>query len=157
MEISGRPTINPWLFYTGKTAGYLTWVVLLFTWLKFPPFTRFDSPSPLGITLFLALSGLLLIILSLVFLGKSVRIGIPSTQTTLKRYGIYRISRNPMYLGLHLLTLSSMVYTLHPLVILAGIFSFWVYHRIILGEEQFLSERFGNAYLEYKRKVRRYV
>jgi protein-S-isoprenylcysteine O-methyltransferase Ste14 len=71
--------------------------------------------------------------------------------------GIYRISRNPMYVGLHLLTLSSMVYTLHPLIILAGFFSFLVYHLIILGEEKFLAGRFGAPYLKYKQKVRRYL
>jgi len=157
VEIKGRPTIHPWLFYPGKTAGYLTWVFLLLAWAKLPPFTHFQSLIPGWITLLPAGFGLLFIILSLFYLGKSVRIGLPSENTTLRMAGIYRISRNPMYVGLHLLTLSAMVYTLHPVVILAGIFSFWIYHRIIFGEEAFLSERFGEAYLKYKKEVRRYL
>jgi protein-S-isoprenylcysteine O-methyltransferase Ste14 len=157
MEIKGRPTIHPLLFYTGKTAGYLAGFSIFLAWAKFPPFTHFQSPSPVWLTLLFASSGFIFIVISLIHLGKSVRIGLPSEETTLRMAGIYRISRNPMYFGLHLLTLSAMVYTLHPLIILAGFFSFWVYHLIILGEEKFLAGRFGEAYLKYKQKVRRYL
>jgi protein-S-isoprenylcysteine O-methyltransferase Ste14 len=102
-------------------------------------------------------AGIVLIILSSVFLGRSVRIGLPKEDTTIKTGGIYRYSRNPMYVGAHLVTLSSMVYTLHVGVILLGIYSFIVYHLIILGEEKFLGERFGSEYENYKQRVRRYL
>jgi protein-S-isoprenylcysteine O-methyltransferase Ste14 len=157
MEITGRPTIHPFLFYTGKTAGYLTGFSLFPAWAKFPPFTHFQSPSPVWLTVLLASSGFIFIVISLIHLGKSVRIGLPTVETTLRMAGIYRISRNPMYVGLHLLTLSAMVYTLRPLIIFAGIFSFLVYHLIILGEEKFLAGRFGEPYQKYKHKVRRYL
>jgi len=157
MEIKGKPTIHPILFYAGKTAGYLTVVFLFLAWAKFSPFTHFQSLLPEWIALLPAVSGLLFIIISLIFLGKSVRIGLPSENTTLRIAGIYQISRNPMYVGLHLLTLSAMVYTLHPVIILAGFFSFLVYHLIILGEDKFLTGRFGEPYLKYKQEVRRYL
>jgi protein-S-isoprenylcysteine O-methyltransferase Ste14 len=38
-----------------------------------------------------------------------------------------------------------------------GIYSIVVYHLIIIGEEKFLEKAFREAYLEYKKKVRRYI
>ena len=62
-----------------------------------------------------------------------------------------------MYVGLHLVTLSSMIFSLNWIIIIMGIYSMVVYHFIIKGEENFLKNRFGEAYLEYQRKVRRYL
>jgi protein-S-isoprenylcysteine O-methyltransferase Ste14 len=50
-----------------------------------------------------------------------------------------------------------MVYTFSLWTILPGLFSMVVYHLIVLGEEKFLAERFGDDYLKYKRSVRRYL
>jgi protein-S-isoprenylcysteine O-methyltransferase Ste14 len=157
MEIKGRPTIHPWLFYTGKTAGYLTWLILYLTAFHFYQFVLFHSRLTDLFTVAFLIFGLVFIILSLAFLGKSVRLGLPTEQTEFKTGGIYQISRNPMYIGLHFFTLASMVYTLHPLVMIMGIYSFVVYHLIILGEERFLTERFGETYKSYQQKVRRYI
>jgi hypothetical protein len=30
MELIGKPTINPWLFYTGKISGYILWMVSVY-------------------------------------------------------------------------------------------------------------------------------
>ena len=157
MEIKGRPTIHPWLFYSGKTAGYLTWLIFFLSVCNIPPFRHNPSWFAGLFSLAFLITGFIFITLSLAFLGKSVRIGLPTEKTELKTGGIYRISRNPMYVGLHLLTMASMVFTLHPVVLILGIFSFVVYHRIILGEERFLTERFGEAYKCYQQKVRRYM
>ena len=90
-------------------------------------------------------------------LGRSIRIGLPTEDTTLRTGGIYRFSRNPMYLGVHLVTLAAMLITLKWWVALPGLFSIAVYHLIVLGEEKFLEERFGKAYLDYKQHTRRYI
>jgi protein-S-isoprenylcysteine O-methyltransferase Ste14 len=156
MEIKGRPTIHPWLFYTGKIAGYLTWLIFYLSAFHFYQLRLFHSRLTDLLTVLILAVSIVFITLSLVFLGKSVRLGLPTVKTEFKTGGIYRISRNPMYIGLHLLTLASMVYTCHPVVIIMGIYSFAVYHYIILGEERFLTERFGDAYGYYRQKVRRY-
>ncbi len=62
-----------------------------------------------------------------------------------------------MYVGLHMVTLSSMIFSLNWIIILMGIYSIVVYHFIIKGEENFLKNLFGEAYLDYQRKVRRYL
>jgi protein-S-isoprenylcysteine O-methyltransferase Ste14 len=71
--------------------------------------------------------------------------------------GLYRISRNPMYiayfiyfLGCVLLTNS---WTLLALLIVFQISSHW----IILSEERWCIKKFGEEYIKYMKKVRRYI
>lgn len=156
IDFKGKPTIQRWLFYSGKMSGYLTWVFFVLS-LCNTCFFRHTGGWLSGIlTVVFLIAGILLIILSLVYLGRSVRIGLPNEDTLLKTKGIYRYSRNPMYVGAHFITLSSMVYTMNEWVILMGFYSFIVYHLIILGEERFLEERFGGNFEDYRQKVRRY-
>jgi len=102
-------------------------------------------------------AGIAFVVLSSINLGKSTRLGLPGEDTVLKTGGIYKFSRNPMYVGFNCFTLSSMLYTSNPFVDIAGIYSIVIYHFIIRGEEKFLLERFGAAYIEYKSRVRRYL
>ncbi len=62
-----------------------------------------------------------------------------------------------MYVGLNCFTLAAMLFTLNAIVMALGLYSIVIHHFIILGEEKFLENRFGKAYMEYKIKVRRYV
>lgn len=156
MEILGKTTINPFIFFTGKTGGYFTWIVLILS-LTGINIIHINSNGTLKtIAMIIFASGIIIIIFSLYYPGKSVRVGLPNTKTVLKQSGIYRYSRNPMYLGVHLFTLSAMVYTMNLIVIFLGLFSFIAYHYIILGEEEFLADRFGEQYLIYKKNVPRY-
>lgn len=77
---------------------------------------------------------------------------------TLLTGGAYRLSRNPMYtglaiayLGLALLFGSWWPLALWPLVIVA------VRHLVIRREEQYLAQRFGQAYTDYQSRVRRWL
>lgn len=138
-------------------SGYLTWIfsILILCGIELiDKKTIFFNNYTAAVLLFV---GLLFIVISLVNLGKSTRIGIPLDDTILKTTGIYKISRNPMYVGFYLITISSMIYTLNWIVIILGIYSLITYHMIIKGEEDFLIKRFGNAYRIYQSKVRRYL
>jgi len=157
VNLIGKTPINPVLFYTGKISGYFTWIILLLALLNIPVIAECSIPALKYIAYVSLLTGLLLTILSLVNLGQSTRLGLPQEETALKINGVYRLSRNPMYLGFDLLTLSAMLYTLNPGVISLGIYSMVIYHFIILGEEKFLEQRFGNIYIDYRQKIRRYL
>ena len=78
--------------------------------------------------------------------------------TVLVSGGFYRFTRNPMYLGmvLVLLGIALALGTAGSLVPIP--FFIWVIHlNFILGEERFLEEAFGEEYLAYKSKVRRWL
>lgn len=72
--------------------------------------------------------------------------------------GVYRWSRNPMYLGM-LLALAAWALVLPSWVALAVLPMFVIYmNRFqILPEERVLREKFGAPYGEYLRKVRRWI
>jgi len=114
-------------------------------------------PAMKILSLVLLLIGLIFTFVSLINLGKSTRLGLPSEDTTLKTNGIYRFSRNPMYLGFSCFTLAAIIHNINIITIIFGIYIILIHHFIILGEERFLENRFGKIYINYKNKVRRYI
>ena len=78
--------------------------------------------------------------------------------TALVTGGLYRYTRNPMYLGMVLLlvgvaiALGSLGAWL-PIPVFVWIIQAW----FIVGEERFLEQTFGEPYVAYKRGVRRWL
>ena len=72
--------------------------------------------------------------------------------------GIYRFSRNPMYLSLAGLLVAWAVY-LQSAVSFLGVFLFvyLITQWQIKPEEYWLEKKFGDSYLAYKKKVRRWI
>ena len=72
--------------------------------------------------------------------------------------GIYRYSRNPMYLGMLMIVVSSSTFYLNIYSILTPLFFYlWINRFQIKREEVFLTEKFGEDYLSYKKKTRRWI
>ena len=72
--------------------------------------------------------------------------------------GIYKYSRNPMYLGLLLIVISSSILYLNIYSVSTTIFFYyWINRFQIQREEIFLTEKFGKEYLSYKTKTRRWI
>lgn len=157
MDFLGKATINPVVFYNGKISGYIAWSILLLFMLGADLYGRVSNIYAESLSIAFLMLGLAIVATSLVHLGSSTRFGLPVEETVFKTNGLYRISRNPMYVGFNLLTLSSILYTLDIWVALLGIYSSVVYHMIIRGEEKFLDARFGAEYAVYKKRVRRYL
>ena len=82
----------------------------------------------------------------------------PSNSTALVTEGMYRYSRNPMYLGLLLITIASTIWfgTWFGIIINI-IFIFLINFLQIIPEEEALLEIFGEEYEEYKKNVRRWI
>ena len=82
----------------------------------------------------------------------------PHESTTLVVTGMYRSSRNPMYLG-DLLMLAGWAIWLANIAAFAGLPLFVLYlNRFqIAAEERVLRSRFGPAYVEYCQRVRRWL
>jgi len=78
--------------------------------------------------------------------------------TVLIRDGVFRFSRNPMYLGfvLILLGLAILLRSLTPFFIIP-IFAVWMDRLFIPAEEANLKRAFGQTWLEYSARVRRWL
>ena len=111
------------------------------------------------------LAGAPLIVLGIVMAASSAgafrRAGTPmipfERSTTLVIRGWYRVTRNPMYLGMALVlagtgVLQGSVGALLPLPAFIAVLHF----RFILGEERFLEEIFGEEFRAYRLRVRRW-
>jgi len=78
--------------------------------------------------------------------------------TSLVTSGIYRWTRNPMYLGLALiyLGLALILNSLAALVLLPLVLSI-IQSQVIAKEEAYLERTFGNDYVAYKKSVRPWI
>jgi protein-S-isoprenylcysteine O-methyltransferase Ste14 len=71
--------------------------------------------------------------------------------------GPFRIRRNPIYMGEVLIFLGLAQATLNIwLAIMAPIFAIAILRLAILPEERHLEARFGQEYLDYKERTRRW-
>jgi protein-S-isoprenylcysteine O-methyltransferase Ste14 len=72
--------------------------------------------------------------------------------------GLYRFSRHPMYLGMAVLLLgiALLLRSITPFLVLP-IFAWLVTRNFIKPEEKAMEETFGDAYREYKQRVRRWL
>lgn len=73
------------------------------------------------------------------------------------RNGLYRISRNPMYVAYFIYFLGCVFLTGSILLLLLLCVFAVSSHWIILSEERWCIEKFGAEYVEYMKKVRRYI
>jgi protein-S-isoprenylcysteine O-methyltransferase Ste14 len=78
--------------------------------------------------------------------------------TTLLLNGVYRRTRNPMYVGLTLVFAGLLIFLQNvwgllfvPLIV--WLVTIWV----IIPEETYLDEKFGDEYRQYKSRVRRWI
>ena len=81
-----------------------------------------------------------------------------SPATVVVRQGPYRISRNPMYLGmLGLLAGLGILSGSYCFVAAMAVFAAVVHFGVVLPEERYLEALHGEAYRQYKRQVRRWL
>ncbi|MBE9609971.1 isoprenylcysteine carboxylmethyltransferase family protein [Chitinilyticum litopenaei] len=115
-----------------------------------------------GVTaLLLALAGLLLVFGSAVFFRRA-RTTLdprqPAQADTLITKGLFRISRNPIYLGFLLLLLAWFEYLANLACLpLLPAFVYYLNRFQIIPEERALTARFGAAYQAYCQQVRRWL
>ncbi len=100
---------------------------------------------------------LIICILMFAFKGKGTLSPIDPTRK-LVFTGLYKYSRNPMYVGVLLLLFGEAIFTKSLLLILYSIIIFICFHLfIIFHEEPRLNRDFSDEYKEYCQKVRRWL
>jgi len=158
IPLLAKPPINLPVLLFAKIMAFVSclfiplgvfWPVL--KWYSIP-----SSLSWLAPVLFLA--GSLLAISAMIKLGDDLIFGLPDGGINhLQTGGIYKISRNPLYLGFFMVIVASWLSVPNPFNLGAGGIAIAIHHFIILKEERFLIAKNGRAYLAYMRKTGRYL
>lgn len=101
--------------------------------------------------------GIIVFIVAMVTMRDSWRAGISETdKTELVTTGIYRVSRNPAFLGFDLTYIGVLTAFFNYLHLIFVLFAVVMLHLQILQEEKFLTVTFGEEYIEYKKHTGRY-
>jgi protein-S-isoprenylcysteine O-methyltransferase Ste14 len=140
----------------GLVAAFLMWGIAR-AWPSFA--IAFEARTALALAI--AACGLALdlaAIASFLRAGTTINPMKPAAASSLVRRGVYRRTRNPMYLGLLLLLVAWAVFLGNPagLALAAG-FVLYLERFQIAPEERILEARFGADYREYASKVRRWL
>ena len=105
----------------------------------------------------LAAIGAVVFIMAMINMKNNWRSGCDQSQnTSLVTGGLYRVSRNPAFVGFDLLYLG---WALAFPNIISGLIAaavLIIFNMQIVEEEKFLEAAFGRSYLEYKARVNRY-
>jgi len=124
-------------------------------------FSRFELFSALPFDLaglLIGLFGLSICLYAQIIMGASWRVGIDEkVKSALVTTGLYRLIRNPTYLGLFMLNLG--VWLIWPTwtVFLLNILFFVFLEIQVRCEEDFLTLTHGDQYLAYKSRTKRYI
>ena len=77
---------------------------------------------------------------------------------TLVRDGLYKWSRNPMYIGVLLIVAGlALGFRSQVLWIYVAVLAVAVHLRVVFGEEPFLARAYGDAWTDYRKRVPRWV
>jgi len=140
---------------------YIAFLLLLLSWLAarfLPKFSFIEKPfNKVGIIILVL--GLSITFSSFYFFKKNKTPIIPGQKPKfMVAEGTYKFTRNPMYLGVTTALLGFSMYFGNLLSFLSPIIFFLIMNYYFVPREEKLMEIiFGKKYLEYKRKVRRWV
>jgi protein-S-isoprenylcysteine O-methyltransferase Ste14 len=132
-EILMSETINGYVsyFYTDITVRYLGLLIELF--------------------------GIIVFIWAMIDMKTSWRVGIDKgTITNLITSGVYRMSRNPAFIGFYLMFIGLFISYPNVLTLINVILNIGAMHLLILQEEKHLLDIFSERYIEYTNNTPRY-
>ena len=153
---NGKTGFVKWVECTMMVSTILVVVVELISIILgttlLPPWARW-----LGVGF--AAVGVVVFITAVITMRDSWRAGVSkSVKTELVTSGIFGISRNPAFLGFDLVYLGILLMFFNWGLFAVSIFAALMFHlQIVNVEEDFLLESFGEDYLNYRKKVNRYL
>lgn len=137
----GKEKVAYWLYQISNLAIF---IYLFFLKIEMEPAGLFGA----GLTIYLV--GVGLCTLSVIHFAKPSKEGINLN-------GIYGFSRNPMYVAYFVFFMGCVLLT-QSLLLFGFVLVFQITaHWIILSEERWCIQKFGAAYQQYTKKVRRYI
>ena len=140
----------------GIIFGFIIWLIA-----KYSPTLNFNQEIQIAITSLFVIAGFYFCVAGAMLFKKSdttINPLQPETASSLVKTGVYKISRNPMYVGLTLFLIAWSLY-LGSIFGLIGALGFALYltQFQIKPEEKALTELFGKEFIGYKSKVRRWL
>lgn len=132
-------------------AAYLLYQISTVFIVIMPLFLKVKAELPFFLmALFVYLLGVGILLISTINFAAPLQNG-------LNINGLYKFSRNPMYMG-YFICFFGCVLSTGSLLLLGAVLVFVVTsHWIIIAEEKWCVEQFGEDYTEYMKKVRRYI
>ena len=153
--------------YIGKNFRFVMFacalVVILFTFT--PNIYQFLIPISYFTNIYLTIPGAILLTIALIWvliaqihMQKSWRIGIDEdVKTDLVQTGLFKISRNPIFLGMRVMLLGFFLVIPNVATLVILISGELLIQTQVRLEEEFLTRTHGQSYLAYQRQVRRWI
>ncbi|WP_044239810.1 methyltransferase family protein [Flexithrix dorotheae] len=167
--------VNPFVFGNTEKAhdyiGRVYKVMVLLTWVSigiysfYPNWYQYLMPVDYLDFEWLRISGLILLIISFLWtslaqlqMSSSWRIGIDyEEKTKLISHGLFKYSRNPVFLGILISYLGTFLIIPNILSFSIQLVTFVTIQTQVRLEEEYLESVQGQDYLTYKSKVRRWL
>lgn len=167
--------INPFTFnkiddahgFNGKVFTAISFMEIIvvgiyafkFEWYNYLlPFWYIENSTLVKIGWILLIISLILVWVAQSQMSISWRIGIDKkNKTELVTKGLFSISRNPIFLGIMIANIGLFLVIPNAFTLLIVSLSTISINTQIRLEEVFLKQEFGNDYVEYSRKVRRWI
>ena len=126
-----------------------------------PPLLPLPVSAPLPVAVILALVGVAIALSGVISFRRAqttVNPLKPETSTALVTTGIYRITRNPMYLGMLAVLLAWAAYLSSAWALLGPVaFALYITRFQIIPEERALQSLFSTTFVEYTQRTRRWL
>ena len=135
--------------------------VLMWLLTRAAPSLGFVIPASTLIAIILAVAGLAIAIAGVATFAKAkttVNPTTPQASSSLVSWGIYKVTRNPMYLGLLLELTAWAIFLSNPLpFLLLPVYMIYINRFQIAPEERVLTKLFGSNFAAYQSRVRRWI
>ena len=143
--------------FAGTLLGYGVWTSLLSS-VGPDALHVWPAPAAVGWAGFgLGVVGLGIVVVAQAQMGASWRVGLDKNPTDLVMHGIYRWSRNPIYLGMLVLVIGVALIAPSPWTIMGAAMTYVLVGFQARSEEVHMQAQHGDAYLAWASKVGRFL
>ncbi len=130
-------------------------VCVAWLFVSYTPYDEFVANCIRGVGVALVIVGVIGRLYATMFIGGMKNAG--TDGNSFIDYGAYSLCRNPLYLFsfigfLGILALKAQL----VLVLVGGLLFLWIYRMTILGEEEFLGQKFGEKYQQFLQSTSRF-
>ena len=139
----------------------VTLICALLIYLSKPIFPEINLNYSSQLFLFFLIFGFIIILISFQTFKKEKTTINPiniEKASSLVTGGIFKYSRNPMYLGMLLILISIAIrFNFYGGMLIVGFFIYFITYFQILPEEKAMLKLFGDDFINYKNKTRRWL